>query len=99
MSLATIGCAAAQIASGPFQHLPPMPSQAPVYVKKTPSPKPVVVGSHPAQKQRCAIPLLNVTPDSKTHFTAQTIAPPKNPVGAMAYVTTPPTCGEAGLPR
>jgi hypothetical protein len=98
MSLATIGCAAAQIASGAFQRLPPMPAQAPAIMKKTQAAKPVVVEWHPTQKQ-CAIPLLNVTPDSKTHFTVQMIAPPKNPVGAMEYVTTPPTCSKARAER
>src|ERR1700734_2196419 len=67
ISLAAAGCAAAQIASGAFQRLPPMPVQTPVYIKKTPTAKAVVVGTHPAQKQQCAIPLLNVTLDSKTH--------------------------------
>jgi hypothetical protein len=95
ISLAAAGCAAAEIASGAFQRLPPMPVQTPVYIKKTPTAKAVVVGTHPAQKQQCAIPLLNVTPDSKTHFTAQMVAPPNNPVGAMKYVTTLPTCGKA----
>ena len=108
MSLATAGCIlgqAPQRAAGTqtagqnaFQHLPPMPSrqQTPTPVK-TPlaRPKPLVIHSQARVFQQCAIPLLNVTPDDKAHYTIQTITPPIGQPGAMVYVTTAPTCGDA----
>jgi len=89
-SLATVVSVAAQ---GAFRHLPQMPSQQP----QRPDPvKMVVAPPKPITSPQCAIPLLNVTPDNKANFTIRTIAPPKEPAGAMIYVQTAPVCGEVG---
>jgi len=93
MSLATVGSVLAQDA---FQHLPPMPSQArqtPTPVKTTLArPKPLGLNARALPFPQCAIPLLNVTPDNKAHYTIQTITPPKEPAEAMIYVNTAPVC-------
>jgi hypothetical protein len=56
---------------------------------------PGVVVSRNVQPTPCAIPLLRATPDANTHYTIQTITPPKDQAEAMAYVTAAPTCGDA----
>jgi hypothetical protein len=109
MSLATVGCILAQAwqvvepqttAQDAFKHLPPMPSQArPTQTPiKTPlaQPKPLVAQARAFPSRQCAIPLLNVTPDNKAHYTIQTIAPPKEPAGAMIYVHAAPVCDGSG---
>jgi len=109
MSLTTVGCILAQAsqdagtritAQDAFQHLPPMPSRArqtPTPVK-TPlaGPKPIVVHAQALPSRQCAIPLLNVTPDDKAHYTIQTIAPPTESAGATIYVNAAPVCDDSG---
>ena len=98
ISLAAVSFSAAQVQSGAFQHLPAMPFQGPrnPVVVKRPAAKPLVIAARPAQMQPCAIPLLNATPSGNTHYTVQTVTPPKGRLGAMVYAQTAPTCGEAG---
>jgi hypothetical protein len=110
MALTTAGCfaicvmaqspqdAGPQKNSGAFQHLPPMPSRPQLAPTPTKTlvrpPKSAVIEGQVIQ--RCAVPLLIVTPDNIVHYTIQTVNPRTGQVGAMAYVTTPPTCGDAG---
>ncbi|MGA3241538.1 MAG: hypothetical protein ABSG03_35195 [Bryobacteraceae bacterium] len=108
MSLATVGCMAAQVLQDPgmqttapdaFQHLPPMPSQVqptPVPVKMPLAlPKPVVAHAQAFPSRQCAIPLLNVTPDDSIRYTLRKTVPQTGQLAAMAYVTAAPTCGDA----
>jgi hypothetical protein len=99
MSLATVGCVAAQNPPGAFQHLPPTPSpgwMAPMPTKMKLAPRqPGVVVSRDVQPTPCAIPLLRATPDAGIHYTIRTITPPRDQADAMAYVAAAPTCGDA----
>jgi hypothetical protein len=110
MSPATAGCMSAQVpqqaaaemqttAQGAFQHLPPMPSRArqtaaPVKTLLAP-PKPIVVHARAFPSRQCAIPLLNVNPDDSIRYTLRKMVPQIGQPGAMVYVTTAPTCGDA----
>jgi hypothetical protein len=101
LSLTAVVWAPAQVAQtnapDAFQHLPMMPShsqQMPAPVRMLARPKPMVVHAPAFPPTQCAIPLLNVTPDDRAHYTLRKVVPQGGQVGKMVYVTAVPTCGE-----
>jgi hypothetical protein len=85
---------------GAFQRLPPLPTHgrlAPTPTKMPVAPtKAIDSRAQVFQPRTCAIPLLSATPDSDVHYSIQTINPPAGQVAARDYVTSAPTCGDAG---